>query len=330
MRQRLRRRAHDLARPRSSSAGVHACRPPRRRTRAPACPRGAPCSVWSRAPCTLRRVRRRSHQPAHDGHAGEPGTSVPSRSGSATTPSMPAASSSATAPASAWCRAPRARDEQRRASARPRQPQPTIRTRATRLGGRAASLAARGRRSSSRQRSSRRHLGADVVLGDLGAAARAAAARSGPRSSGPRRRSRARPRPRASGWAPVHLLGARARIPAPERQEDPDARPARRTRRMPRTRPRAAECTLPPHAGRRDPRRPAHADRPLRRACSRPSGPTTSPPASIARGRRAQRADPGDDRRGLHGLHQPGGRGQPQRRADGVAARRACRSRSRA
>ena len=61
---------------------------------------------------------------------------------------------------------------------------------------------------------------------------------SGPRSSGPRRRSRARPRPRAIGWA--------ASPPARRPSRDTSARspgrsragPARRARRMPRTRPR--------------------------------------------------------------------------------------------
>ena len=50
----------------------------------------------------------------------------------------------------------------------------------------------------------------------------------------------------------------------------------------------------------------------------------------IARGRRAHRDRPGRGRRRLLGRRQPGRRGQPRRRADGVAARRAARSRSRA
>ena len=75
-----------------------------------------------------------------------------------------------------------------------------------------------------------------------------------------------------AGRAPVHLLGSRAGIPAPDREEDPEQRPARRARTNAVNSSTRAECTLPPHARRRHRRRPAHADRPLRRrARARPA-----------------------------------------------------------
>ena len=66
------------------------------------------------------------------------------------------------------------------------------------------------------------------------------------------------------------------------------------------------------------PRRRSHAHRPLRRSARR-CRPRRPGRAHDRGGRGAERARPGLDRRRLHGLHEPGRRGQPQRRADGGA-----------
>ena len=188
--------------------------------------------------------------------------------------------------------------------------------------GRAALPPRARRRSSSRQRRSRRHLGADVGLGDLGASAGPAAAVLGldhlvhvvdlelGLDLG------------RSGGSPVHLLSARAGIPAPDREKDPEQdQPAERD-----------ECRKLVHAGRvyapgRCPtpcivdalRTPIgrYAGGARARPAGRPCRPSRSPQRSSGTGSTRRR------RRGLHRLRQPGGRGQPQRGADGIADRRA-------
>ena len=109
-------------------------RRPRRRSRARACRPAAPAA--SRVAARAGRPRSGpTALPSSQQTTVTPASwvmTVPSRSGSATTPSAPAASISARAaprvvPRTAW---PSARSAS--ASARPRQPQPTIRTRATR------------------------------------------------------------------------------------------------------------------------------------------------------------------------------------------------------
>ena len=187
----------------------------------------------------------------------------------------------------AWSREPHALGSAPAPARSPRQPQPTIRTRASALvlarrGGAAPRASARSSATWARMSSSvisgrpvarrRRVLGlehlvhvVELQLGlDLG----------------------------RTGRAPVHLLGPRARIPAAEREEDPDqdqhaehderrelvhARPSVRS---------APPCPTPSSSTRCARRSAATA------ACSRACGPTISPPTSIARGRRAQRHRP--------------------------------------
>ena len=96
-------------------------------------------------------------------------------------------------------------DSRSRPSSRPRQPQPTISARAKLdrpldpLLVLETPVATAGGRARGPPRPPRPS--ADVVLGHLGLAAPAAVSRSGRRSSAARRRSRAAPRPRASGSA---------------------------------------------------------------------------------------------------------------------------------
>ena len=86
-------------------------------------------------------------------------------------------------------------------------------------------------------------------------------------------------------------------------------------------------CIVPARAGR--PSRPVSGGggRDLGGAARRPRRRTI---ARIARGGRARRGRPGRDRGRLARLREPGRRGQPQRRADGRAARGPAASRSRA
>ena len=124
--------------------------PPRRRPRARACRRAARAASASgrraaaSTPSPLAGPSASTRRSRPRGAA----SSVPSRSGSATTASMPALCDRRAALGGRdWCRAPRARPRASAApSARPRQPQPTISTRAT-SGADVAPAGPRSRRS---------------------------------------------------------------------------------------------------------------------------------------------------------------------------------------
>src|SRR5829696_7719645 len=206
-------------------------------------------------------ISERSREPCRSGESSAPpmsqhttvtpanaGTSVPSRSGSATTPSMrdlPRSASRVEARVVPRTACPETASAA--ASEVPRQPQPTIRTRATSLvRGRGSARCARGsvRRRRSRPRGwtgprrrvrgagaaaqllapalVRRHLGADVVLADLDAPARPATCVLRLDHLIHVVDLELRLHLRRARGAPVHLLRPRAGIPLPDRQEDPD------------------------------------------------------------------------------------------------------------